>query len=430
MTSSQFTTIHNRTEAARVLLNVALVLIFALLVVARNPNVFILGRFWAEEGRDYFATAWEAGHAWLPGLTFVLGGYIDLAASVPATIAAHWVPLEDAPYLTSAFGLAAQLFPPLILLSSGDQGWRNRPVVLIAALLLILIPPLKQEVWLNTIASQYHFALGCALALALPPGGRISAALRGFVLVIGPLAGPACVILAPLFGVRALRDKDRWRWREFALIGAASLIQLTVMALHREPRRDFATGPVILSYTMLDQFLVLPFFGISFARNVSSALLDAWEAGRVFWPAVFVAPICSVVLVAATLRGRRDNAAFWFAITGLWLALVSFLGALTIGRPQDLILVVFGTRYAYTPQVLISLALLRIGTTASRNMRWLPLLLAGWLIVVGAIEYRHPDGAATSGPSWASQVALWRHDPSTTMQLWPAWFRINLTPRE
>jgi hypothetical protein len=425
-------TTENKSDIVRLIPRIALVLVFAALVIARNPNVFILGRFWAEEGSIYFIAAWENGPAWLPAITVVHTGYLNLAASLPATIAAHWVPLEDAPFVTSAFGLAAQLLPPSILLSSGDREWGNRPVVLAAALLLILVPPLKQEVWLNSITSQFHLALACALALALPPGrGRLSATLRGFVLAVGPLSGPVCVFLAPLFGLRALLAGCRRRWFEFVLIGAASLVQVAVMAVHREPGRDFGTGPAILSYAFLDQFLVLPFLGVSVAMKISTGLLDVWRSGQISWLTVFIAPVCAAMLVAVAFRvRRRDEVPLWLAASGLWLALLSYVGALTLGEPELLILVGCGTRYAYAPQVLLSLTLLRIATTASANARWPAMILSAWLFIVGVTEYRFPDEATMTGPSWASQVELWRHDPMVKLQLWPPWFWTYLVPHE
>ena len=117
---------------------VAVLLLCALLVCARMPNIVIEGRFWAEEGNVFFHNAWT-----LPPLRALFtsyAGYLNLATNA-ATLAARWLlPLRLAPYLTILVGLLGQLCAPLLLLTARDAWlgptWRR----IVAVLLVLLVP--------------------------------------------------------------------------------------------------------------------------------------------------------------------------------------------------------------------------------------------------------------------------------------------------
>jgi hypothetical protein len=69
-----------------------LVALFIVLICARMPDVILHGRFWAEEGRDFFRYAWE--NPWYRALARPYGGYLNLVANGGTLLAHVLVPLK------------------------------------------------------------------------------------------------------------------------------------------------------------------------------------------------------------------------------------------------------------------------------------------------------------------------------------------------
>lgn len=172
-----------------------LVVAFAVVLFLRMPDV-LYGRLWAEEGKIFFARA--AAMPWFSALLLPYGGYLNLVANAAPIIAWHTVPLEYAPWVTTGIGLIFQCCPAIILVCSRDE-WLRPRWSLIAALLIIATPPMVSEVWLQSLHSQFHLALCCALILALDAPQKRLAWFGGVLLFLAPLCGPAASGLLPLW---------------------------------------------------------------------------------------------------------------------------------------------------------------------------------------------------------------------------------------
>ncbi len=154
-------------------------LTFIVLVLLRLPAVTRHGRFWAEEAKLYFHNAWIM--PWWQVLFRPANGYLSLYANVGGLLARYCVPLEQAPRVTAALALLAQCLPILVLVTARDRWLRPAPI-LFAAVLLLAMPPLCDEVWLNTANSQFHIALAAALCVALDAPSGWSGRTRGALL--------------------------------------------------------------------------------------------------------------------------------------------------------------------------------------------------------------------------------------------------------
>ena len=126
---------------------------FVALVWLRMPEIMHHGRFWAEEGRVYFVNA--VALPWWRALFRPEVGYLNLPANVAGLCARAFVPLEDAPHVTTVIAMALQCLPAVLLITARD-GWLRQPVVRAAAVLLLAEPVAGDEVWLNTINGRLH----------------------------------------------------------------------------------------------------------------------------------------------------------------------------------------------------------------------------------------------------------------------------------
>jgi hypothetical protein len=392
---------------------IALLAAFAALVAARIPGAFTLGRFWAEEGAVYFANAWN--RPWQDALFAVHTGYINIAASLATLLAVHLVPVVDAPLFTAAFALLIQVCPAILLATSGIA-WLRRPIVLIAAMLIVATPLNSAEVWLNTITSQFHLALCAALILASPTRGGAIGIFRAVLLVLGGLSGPASAFLAPLFVLRAAIDRSPARALQAAVLGVAVTVEALMVLLHPEPSRGIGIDPRTLLLVMYEKHIVLPTLGTRAARAIAIGIYNLVRSGGVPWLAYVTAPSVFVALIAGVVHARNKEAAWLFA-AGMMVAFLSYFGAL--GDHGSLLAIDFGLRYAYVPSVLFGLALLGIAATARGLVRGVASALTAWLIFVGLVGYFGVGSGFTTGPAWRDEVASWRADPSYRVQLWP-----------
>ena len=399
----------------------ALLLLFAVLVSARMPAIVLKGRFWAEEGHDFFHNALVLPP--LQALVLPVGGYLNIVAN-GATLAARWLmPLGLAPYLTIAVALVFQLAPPWLVLTARDPWLRPAAAKPLACALLLLVPA-SEEIWLQTLHSQFELVLCCAIitSLELPPAGWLGRA-RGALLFLAPLCGPGAIAVLPLLAGRAALDRSRARLHQLFALAAGSAIQLGFF-LHPAPGRSYALDPATLLCIVTVRHLALPFGGVAYADRLSAALRLRLAAGHVPLLAVALPILVFVPFGLATLWWRRARPAAWLLAAGVLVAGASYFGA--IGNAADLINPRAGERYAFAPQALFGLAALALGLTATGLVARLALLAALWLVVAGAIAFFQPWSMISDGPSWRREVAIWRTDHAHLLQSWPGGWTVRL----
>jgi hypothetical protein len=402
------------TPPATALFRGGLLVAYAILVGARIPQVFLKGRFWAEEGVIYFLNGRDL--PWYDALFAVHTGYLNLAASIATLLAARIVPIEQAPWVSSGFALLLQLCPPLLLLTSRLTWLRTRWALATALLLLLATTP-SGEVWINSITSQFHLALCSALILALPLRGGAAGWFRGALLVLAPLSGPTSSILAPLFIVRGYFDRSWQRLVQGIVLGCAGAVQLLMILQHPEPGREIGIGPQLLALVVYVKQVLLPFLGTNRTHILTEYLADDFLAGRTPWIPLLASVTCMAALVMAAWRCRNTEVR-WLIAAGTVLLATSYFGAL--GQHIQLLSVRFGDRYSYAPTALLGLALLGVSLTARGWLSGLCAILVCLAIWTGMNEYFSPGAGIADGSSWQAEIARWQANPSYRVQFWPS----------
>jgi len=396
--------------------------VFLAAVAARLPEVAVKGRFYAEEGPFFFGYAWHM--PWREALFHTLGGYLNIVASA-ATLAdatlvrAGWLPLRNAPYFTEIVALAFQACPAVAILTARAD-WLTGRWRRLAALALVATPPLAEQVWLHTLHSQFHLGLAAALILALEAeAGPFVSAFRLVVLALGPLCGPASILLAPFFVARAALERTPARAFQAVAIMLGAAAQLGLFYASSRAR-GFGIDASTLLAVLAVRHVALPLFGPDVAMGLAASARAAFRVGAIPWAVTGLgAAGVSGVLAFAATRWRRPEA--WLSVAALVLAVVSYVGGI---RSGPLMLdPAFAGRYAFTPQVLLALAALAACETAPRA-RW----LVGWLIAVGFYACLSPLPEIAHGPDWRAEVEAWRADPEHRLQVWPKGWRLDLAP--
>ncbi len=405
----------------------ALFILFAALVFLRLPNVLLEGRFFGEEGTYFFAYAWHM--PWQDALWHPLGGYLNIVASGSTLLAKLLVtdgglPLESAPYVTVLISLFFQLCPAMLILSCRDE-WLNGCWIKPIALLLLVTVPFSEEVWLHSLHSQFHLTVCVALILAseVPKSGWARGA-RLALLLLAPLTGPAAIVLLPFLGLRALLDKDRARWTQVGALALGAAIQL-LMFYAPVAVRAYSIGLDDLASVMLVRHLLFPFTGPGLAGVAIEAAQEAGKAGQIAWINAAASLVLFGGLIAIVLRNANKVAA-WLIIPGLFLAGISYVGAIATG--PALLSPVFGERYTYVPQIMINLGLLALFATAGPRVAKLSGVMLLLAMLFGLLLFRSHDDWFAGGPAWADEVALWRKDPQHRLVLWQPGWQVDLSP--
>jgi len=401
--------------------SIALILAgFALLISVRMPEIIIKGRFWAEEGAVFFQRAWVMPPwraIWTPH-----AGYLALVATT-ASVAARWIlPLRFAPYLTIGVALFFQLMPPVLLLTARDV-WLRDVRIRLAAVLLILLVPASEEIWLSTIGSEDVLPLCCGIILALDTCEGWLAVLRVALLLVAPLSGPGAIALLPLFVLRAALDRSWPRFVQMLALSVGTGIQLFGF-FTAIPGRAYELSPSILLSTVTIRHLAVPFLGTALAEKIAVVLRSMIQEGQRPLAAVLLPAVIFVGLVVAALRAGIRRPAIWLLGSGGLIAGASYFGALHGG--VAMIDARAGERYAYAPQSLFALSVIALATTSGRRIATVAWVASVWLLVVGAAEYFSPWRLIADGPAWRPQVAAWQADPNHRLQIWPTGWAMQL----
>ena len=404
-----------------IILRLILLLLFVSLVVTRLPIVTLQGRFWAEDGSLYFHNArllpwWQA--AFRPQ-----NGYLSLIANLSGILANALVPLDRAPLVTEILALFVQMLPAIILLTSRDMWLRTAPIVS-ATILLIAMPPLCDEVWLNTANSQFHVALAAALCVSLDAPAGWSGRGRNILLCLAPLCSPVSIALAPVFVLRAAWERQRARTLQAACFLAGMLPQLLAMLSSPLHDRGKLIGPVTMACVLAAKHLALPFLGEDSAEDLVPTWFASVHAGRVpYLPVLTVVAVAAVIILAAA-RTRRPET-ICFLASGIMLVLASYNAA--VGGGISLITVDGGQRYAFAASMLFALTAVSLCTATNRSIAYGARLVAIWLLAVSIWQTVRPqDQVYASGPAWRQEVTKFRADPAYMPQIWPVGWKMRL----
>ncbi len=412
------------------------------LIVGRAPGLLLAPRLWAEEGTRYFTYAYYFANspAWYRGFVNIQRGYFALWPNVSTTIAANFVAIEQVPLVTTVLALSVQLSVFAIMLWGTSTLW-STPGRKLGGVLLILFAPLSGEVWLNTINSQFIFALITFLILHTKPAISRSAiwAYRGGLGLAG-LTGVAACVLTPLFLIKALAEHTRERVVQMSILtGCACFHIFILLQSAAEPGASVATRWTPLEWQTLvaimwTQSLGLIVVGLEHTRGFFTVI----TAVRTLDPIRFTL-LCSAILgvelfflllLRASMRLQRHEQ---LTLIGSYLSLMilSIFGSLNPDK-FELVYPGVGQRYFYAPNAILLLVMLAHLPTPlalhKHKLHWPSLLLTALLTVAlgwGVWQYQ-TTLLVNSGPNWREQVQMWRVDSMHQIEIWPAGWKIQL----
>ncbi|ADV81153.1 hypothetical protein AciPR4_0316 [Terriglobus saanensis SP1PR4] len=394
----------------------ALLLLFAGAFL-RCPPILIHGRVWAEESSVFLIHSWN-----VPFFTVLLApqfGYFSIWDNFFAAVAVHGVPLT----------MVALLFTwsaVLLLLVTGYFIYQAEFLVTRAAktagvLALLLTPPCI-EPWLNLINSEFYFGIFAAVIL-LSNASRLRIP-RNLGLAVAVLSGPLTTLLAPFFVLRSLVRRRRDEMVQAVVVCVGALLQVGTALTTTTANRIVHFNPLTIGPVLFNKQFVFLFLNRLVAKVIYLVLLNRFHFSTATLLATWFAVIVGVGGLLYLLR--RQRTAQLLLLTALWLALLESSLALDGGLnhvgPGG------GERYAFTPNVLIELAIVAaaFAITATWRRTTARVLLA-LAFFSGAVDYLLlplRTKSAYQGEPWRQQVLRWERDPATPLKPsptgWPA----------
>jgi uncharacterized membrane protein YozB (DUF420 family) len=193
------------------------------ILILRTPDAILHPQFFAEDGHDWFADAYNRG--WLHALFLPYAGYLVTLQRLAGSFSLS-VSLQHAPLLLNASGILFAALPVNILLHRRSASWGSlRFRALLAALYLAL--PNTWELGHGVTNAQWVLALSALLILAATPAvSRLGQLSDAVLLALCGLTGPFGFLLLPPALYRLRRVGDHRRWMHAAPLLAACCLQL------------------------------------------------------------------------------------------------------------------------------------------------------------------------------------------------------------
>jgi hypothetical protein len=211
-----------------------------LIFVARRPDAIFHAQFYAEDGRVWFANAYNLG--WFAALLRPQDGYFQTLPRLGASLSLL-VPFVYAPLVMSLIAVFVHALPANILLASRSSGWGSLRFRAVLAAVYVVLPN-SWEISCGITESQWVLALCAFLTLvACSPRSVGVRAVDAAILMLCGLTGPFSFFLLPIAIFLLWRRRTGWRLATVVLFGLTTILQVCAFFIGaRGPRHTIVSG--------------------------------------------------------------------------------------------------------------------------------------------------------------------------------------------
>ncbi|MCO4781963.1 MAG: hypothetical protein KC646_06520 [Candidatus Cloacimonetes bacterium] len=375
----------------KILLSISLA--YLILLFLRNPKLFIYPRFWAEEGSVYFQTAYNEG--FFNALFQVQMGYFSIIPNLGSALASL-PPLHYAPFVTLLLSLIVQWINIALIHNNSHPFWGLSHNKLILYLILIFLP-FNEEVFLNTICSQFHLQISVFLMIYLYQGQKPSSS-HILVYALAFLSGGVGIITFAIFCIFIKRENYKKFKAVYYAFALGFVIQAFFYCISHTPRL-YSFDLKYYLQILVSKHILGPSFGYQLEplyygiRTIKNFLIES------NFSALSNIVKIDYLKVLLTTSG---------AIT-LFLAVKQFYKQASILLPSLVLSIVFvflslkngsdsflsfhgGGRYFFASNFILYMGIYESTIKISSLNIWFKKIILLWYIIIGSYSYfQHPE---------------------------------------
>jgi hypothetical protein len=387
---------------------VILFLSAVLLIILREPALFIHPRLWAEEGTIFYAFALH--HSLWDVFTTVHVGYLTLFNSIVSIMQVKLFSVENAAIVSTYMGLVVQLIPVYIIIFATNKFWNTSLKKIICTLIVIVV--MAPELWLNTTNSHFIFGLITFLILIISGSNlsNVQKYLFRALLLIGGLTGPASILFTPVFLLKAYREKEKEKYIQLILMSVCAIIQASVILYAVKYNNTYHRLTIINYKTTIYHFIVDNFSLLPHTPLLNFQIFS-FELITLFGMTI------SVLMAYLFIINRKNGEYLIYIASFIIIATSSTLGSLDMSG---------GARYSYIPtcillMIIVTETLDKYQSNDKPNYVISIILMTG--LIVNIIWYKpliNEWAYKPTYPKWSCEVAKWRVDSSYIPKIHPA----------
>ncbi len=193
------------------------------IIYTRRPDIFLNPQFWAEDGKVWYADAYNYGFIY--SLTTPEAGYLQTISRLTANFSLFF-PFDYAPLIFNLVAVSATVLIVQFILSKRLTNFLPDLWMRIFAAFIYLALPHSYEVHANLTNVQWHLALlSCLIIIAAPSTTKLWKVFDFAVIFISALSGPFCLLLLPVALIKYFRDKNKWILTLIIVLAGGCLLQ-------------------------------------------------------------------------------------------------------------------------------------------------------------------------------------------------------------
>ena len=366
---------------------------YVILLAGKNVDILITPRFWAEEGAVFYRDAFRSG---IDCIFNQYGGYYSIVPRL-TTYLASLLPMKLAPFITTFTSFSIQIIPAYLILKNSNFSYKYKIMLLVS----LLFAGFTNEIFTNTITSQFHFCVIAYLLLI----GNYKTSISAPLLLISALTGPTACFILPFFIIKTFFEPNRQNIINSTIFLVGTLIQLAYVIFADLSLQSDRAISDIFSLIFIDKIVNLSFFHL-FYGNITTA----------FKVLIFFIMFYSIY----RQDNKKINEIVCFYL--LPLILVTFLSTLFSHDSAG------GGRYAYASSFIFCCLVIKL-ITENTDKLFLAYTLAAILFISisisGNYTYKSQEGKhhSSNWVSWESQVDGFKEGKTNEIMIYPQWER-------
>lgn len=356
------------------------------IVVLRRPDAVLNPQFWAEDGKYWYAEAYNLGA--IHSLLLPHTGYFQTISRLTAAFTMMF-PLAWAPFIFISVAIIAKVLPVILILSSRFSSlipsFRTR--VLLPFIYLAL--PNSWEVHANLTNAQSHLALLAFMVIIAEPNDHLAWRLFDIVMILlAGLSTPASILLIPIAARWWWIHRGKWPLIILITTCCCGLIQATSFLLTAQQTRilePLGATPELFIRILSGQVFLAALIGQKGYEQIFSP--SGWYTAF----ASVVAVLGLMVVVKALFKAPEELRLFIiFAAMMFGSALITPNLRATVPRWEASAWPGICGRYWFIPMIaFVTVLLWMTGKSCSRILRVFASLALVVMVVGIILDWRH-----------------------------------------